>query len=83
VQAIYGTPSGAAVWRYVITGERTISLIYSNTGLWGGSTPSVYWDGNDLKVANSNGSVYFDVMVELHNIGNPWDAVWGNLPNMQ
>jgi hypothetical protein len=80
VTAIYATPSGSAVWLYKISGDRTIHLIWSNTGGYSGSTPSVTWNSNILQVSNSNGSVYYAVEVELINIGNTWSVSWGNFP---
>lgn len=80
MQAIYGTPSTAGSWEYVISGDKNISLISSNTSIYVGSTPSIYWEGNSLKVNNSNGSVYYSIIVELHNIGIHWDAAFGDFP---
>jgi hypothetical protein len=80
VTAIYATPSGSAVWLYKISGNRTIHLIWSNTGGYSGSTPSVTWNSSILQVSNANSSVYYAVEVELINIGNTWSVSWGNFP---
>jgi hypothetical protein len=80
VTAIYATPSGSAVWLYKISGNRTIHLIWSNTGGYSGSTPAVTWNSSILQVSNGNSSVYYAVEVELINIGNTWSVSWGNFP---
>jgi hypothetical protein len=81
VTAIYNTPSTGAYWKYKITGDGNIYTIDSETtGFGGGAAITVSWSGNNLQVANNNSSVYFQVTVELHNIGNEWGATWGNFP---
>jgi len=80
VQAIYGTPATSASWEYVISGDKNISLINSNTSIFAGNTPSIYWSGDTLYASNGNSSTYYTVIVELHNIGQEWDASFGNFP---
>jgi hypothetical protein len=80
VQAIYGTPSTSGSWEYVISGDKNISLIASNTSIYAGNTPSIYWEGDSLKVNNSNGSTYYSIILELHNIGQEWSASFGDFP---
>ena len=80
VQAIYGTPSSSGSWEYVISGNKNISLINSNTSIYSGSTPSIYWSGDILYASNGDASTYYTVIVELHNIGDHWDASFGNFP---
>ena len=80
VQAIYGTPATAGSWEYVISGNKNISLINSNTSIYGGSTPSIYWSGNTLYASNGDSSTYYTVIVELHNIGEHWYAAFGDFP---
>ncbi len=82
VHAIYGTPSGSGYWLYKISGNRSIYLITSQTSGYSGSTPSVSWNGATLEVSNANSSTYYSVTVRLHEIGNSWNASWGNLPGI-
>lgn len=81
IQAIYGTPSGSAIWKYKISGNRaTPALIYSETTGYSGATPTLAWNGADLEVSNSDSSTYYSVVLELHNIGIGWSATFGNFP---
>ena len=80
VQAIYGTPATSGYWEYIISGNLNIALIASNTSIYSGSAPSIYWDVNTLKVNNTNSNVYYSIIVELHNIGIGWGATWGDFP---
>jgi hypothetical protein len=80
VQAIYGTPASSGYWEYIISGNLNIALIASNTSIYSGSVPSIYWDVNTLKVNNTNSNVYYSIIVELHNIGIGWGATWGDFP---
>jgi len=82
VHAIYATPSGSAYWLYKISGNRGIYLIQSESSGYGGSTPSVSWNGDTLEISNGNGSVYYSVTVRLHEIGIGWNPTWGNLPGI-
>jgi hypothetical protein len=82
IQAIYGTPSGAGAWLYKIQGNRQVHQIWSQTSGYSGSAPSLYWSGDTLYTNNTNSSVYYSVIIELHDIGNSWNPVWGNLPGL-
>lgn len=83
VHAIYGTPSATGMWVYKISGNKTISLSYSDTTGWTQNTPSVYWDNNTLKITQGNTSVYYNVTVRLQNVHNyDWDPIWGDLPGL-
>jgi hypothetical protein len=82
VEAIYGTPNTTGQWMYKIGGNRDIYLSWSNTTGYSGDAPSLAWYGSTLCITNSNGSVYFAATVRLNNIGNGWDATWGNLPGL-
>lgn len=79
IQAIYGTPSGAGLWWYVISGNRNVSLITSNTSIYSGSTPTLAWSLDTLQVSNNNIYVYYSVQVVLNNEGQDWNPTWGNL----
>ena len=82
IMAIYGTPSGAGYWKYKITGNRNVYLMDSDTTAYGGTTPSLSWNGANLEVSNSNGNVYYSVHVRLFQIGIGWGETWGNLPGL-
>jgi hypothetical protein len=82
IMAIYGTPSGAAYWKYKISGNRNIYLMDSNTTGYGGANPSLSWNGANLEVSNNNSSVYYTVHVKLFQIGIGWGETWGNLPGI-
>ena len=80
IWAIYGTPSGSRYTKYKISGDRTVHTVDDNTtGYSGGGNPTLSWVGNELKVANSNGSVYYHVKVTIPDLGIGWSPTWGNL----
>ena len=54
----------------------------SNTTGYGGSVPSLSWNGANLEVSNNNGNVYYTVHVKLFQIGIGWGETWGNLPGL-
>ena len=82
VWGIYGTPSGASYTKYVISGNRSIATVISETETNSVPTATVSWNGADLEVTNSNSSLYYHVRVELHDIGNGWNPTWGDFPDI-
>ena len=80
VWGIYGTPSNASYTKYVISGNRSITAVISETETGTVPTATVAWSGSALQVSNSNSSLYYHVRVELHDIGIGWSATWGNFP---
>lgn len=84
IHGIYGTPSHARITRYVISGNKSIQLVFDTSTTTGNNVPlpSLSWSGDDLEVANSNSSLYYCVEVILHGIGNDWNHTWGDYPGM-
>jgi|13_taG_2_1085334.scaffolds.fasta_scaffold08101_3 hypothetical protein len=81
IHGIYGTPSNSRITRYIISGNLGLQQVF-DSNLGSVPVPSLAWNGNDLEVVNSNGSLYYCVEVTLHGIGNDWNHVWGNFPGM-
>ena len=79
VHSIIGTPNDARYDLYVISGDKSIDLAL--TGGHTGAAPSLAYSGNDLQVSNTNASIYYSVQVELFNIGNIWNATFGDFPD--